>query len=73
MFKRHSLQVKIVKDDPNTPTPTTMDNIMHMTPEEVEEASRRLMRQIAIHVGAVVVTKVAVHIALKAIVKKYGA
>lgn len=72
MFKRHSLQVKIVKDNP-TPTPTTAETIMNMTPEEVEEASKRLMRQIAINVGVVVVTKVAVAITLKAIVKKLGA
>lgn len=68
MFKKHSLQVKVVKDTPRTPT--TMDEIKAMSPEELEEATNRMLRQIAFRIGTVVVAKVAITIILSAAVKR---
>lgn len=72
MFKNRSLQIKVVKDDPTT-SPVEAERITRMTPEEVEELSKKLMRQVAINVGAVIVVKVSVAIALGVIAKKLGA
>lgn len=68
MFKKHSLQVKVVKDTPRNPT--TMDEIKAMSPEELEEATNRMLRQIAFRIGTVVVAKVAITIILSAAVKR---
>lgn len=67
MFKNRSLQVKVVKDNPKNPT--TVEEINAMTPQELEEASARMMRQLAFNIGAVIVVKVAVTIVLRAAVK----
>jgi hypothetical protein len=70
MFKKHSFQVKMVKDDPKNEDPTLLDQIKTMSPEELEELNRKLMRQMAINIGGVIVAKVAVTIILSAIAKK---
>jgi HJR/Mrr/RecB family endonuclease len=67
MFKKHSLQVKVVKDTPKNPT--LMDEINAMSPQELEEFNARLMKRLAINIGAVIVVKVAVAITLNAVVK----
>lgn len=61
MFKRHSLQVRVVKDAPVNTDPTLVDALRAMSPEELEQTSRKLMKQLAICVGAVIVTNVVAH------------
>lgn len=70
MFKKHALQVKVVKDSKETKEPTLMDRINAMSPEELEELNRKLMRQAAIHIGALIVVKVSVPIILAIIAKR---
>ena len=69
MFKKHSLRIKYVKDDP-TVDPIDYETINRMTPEELEELSRRLMRQIAINVAGVIAVKITVAVVLGIIAKK---
>lgn len=74
MFKRHSLQVKVVKDRNDLTNDLTVgERIAPMTPEEFERMTRQVMRQVAINVGAVIVVKIGVTITLKLIAKKLGA
>lgn len=74
MFKKHHVQVKVVKDTPSEPKePTLMDRINAMSPEELEELNRKLMRRAAIHIGALIVVKVSVPIILAIIAKKLEA
>lgn len=71
MFKKHSLQVKFVKDRNDlTNDLTVAERIAPMTPEEIEEMTRKVVRQVAIHVGAVIVVKIGVAVALGVIAKK---
>lgn len=67
MFKRHSLQVRVVKDAPVTTEPTLVDAIRTMSPEELEQISRKLMLQAAICVGGVLVTRIVVDLAAEVI------
>jgi len=73
MFKNRSLQIKMVKDAPADENFVDAERITRMTPEEVEELTRKAMRQIAINVGAVIVVKIAVAVALGVIAKKLEA
>lgn len=73
-FKKHSLQVKVIKDRNDLTNDLTVgERIAPMTPEEIEQLSRQVMRQIAINVGAVIVVKIGVTVALGIIAKKLGA
>jgi hypothetical protein len=71
MFKKHSFQVKVVKDTPNEDAePTVLDAIRGMTPEELEQLNKKIMRQAAINIGAIVLVKVSVPIILAVIAKR---
>lgn len=70
MFKKHSIQMKLVKDEAVEKKPTLMDSINEMTPEELEEFNRKMVRSIAIHVGAIVLAKVALAVALGILAKR---
>lgn len=74
MFKNRSIQIKVVKDRNDLTNDLTVgERIAPMTPEEIEEMTRRVVKQIAIHVGAVVVVKIGVAVALGIIAKKLEA
>lgn len=74
MFKNRSLQVKLVKDRKDLANDLTVaERIGPMTPEEVEQLSKQIMKQIAINVGAVIVVKIAVAVTLNIVAKKLGA
>lgn len=66
MLRNRSLRIKLVKDEPTT-DPTMVDAIRIMTPEEIEQTSRKLMKQAAITVGAVIVTRIVVTVAAEVI------
>lgn len=71
MFKNRSIQIKMVKDRNDLTNDLTVgERIAPMTPEEIEEMTKRAVRQIAIHVGAVIVVKIGVAVALGIIAKK---
>lgn len=71
MFNKHAFQIKMVKDVPANKT-TVNDVIRPSTPEEIEQISKAVLRQIAINVGAVIVVKITVAVALNLIAKKLG-
>lgn len=73
-FKNKHVQVKVVKDTPSEPKePTLMDRLNGMTPEELEELQKKIMKRALIQIGVLVVVKASVPIILAIIAKKLEA
>ena len=74
MFKKHHIEVKVAKDIPSTPKePTLMDRLNGMTPEELEELQKKIMKRALIQIGTLIVVKASVPIILALIAKKLEA
>lgn len=56
MFKKHSLQVSVVKTDPKT-TSTSVDAV-HLDPEAINKIAEEQIHNIAVNAGAAIVATI---------------